>query len=101
MKTASDILAEFGIRLRAERHGNQKTVCPNCSHLRKHKRDPCLSVLIDGEGVFFNCKNCSWKGGKSYDAQSKGGRMVRGACDRSGNRVSYGDLQREARRHWR
>ncbi|MBT7338778.1 MAG: toprim domain-containing protein [Candidatus Jacksonbacteria bacterium] len=40
--------------------GQEKTICPQCSHTRKKKNDPCLSVNID-EGV-WNCHNCSWRG---------------------------------------
>jgi twinkle protein len=41
--------------------GQVKTKCPKCSHDRKKKTDPCLSVNID-EGV-WNCHNCGWTGG--------------------------------------
>ncbi len=41
--------------------GQTKTKCPKCSHDRKKKGEPCLSVNID-EGV-WNCHNCGWKGG--------------------------------------
>jgi hypothetical protein len=66
---------------------------------RRHKSDPCLSVLIDDDGVFFNCKNCGYKGGKSYDAKSKSGNMVRKSGDLSGGRRTFGDLcdQRDVR----
>jgi hypothetical protein len=101
MLSSREILDSFRIAVRAERHGNQKTTCPNCSHLRRHRRDPCLSVLIDNDGVFFNCKNCGWKGGKSYEAQSKSGNMVRNSGDLPGSRRTYGDLQRQARSSWR
>lgn len=40
--------------------GSVKTICPKCSHTRKKRTDPCLSVNID-EGV-YNCHNCGWKG---------------------------------------
>jgi len=40
--------------------GQQKTVCPKCSHTRKHPKDPCLSVNVD-DGV-YKCHNCGWKG---------------------------------------
>lgn len=37
-----------------------KTLCPKCSHARKHKKDKCLSVdIIEG---LFNCHNCDFKG---------------------------------------
>lgn len=37
-----------------------KTICPKCSHTRKHKGDKCLSVDLQ-EGL-FNCHHCSFKG---------------------------------------
>lgn len=98
---ARQILDHFRIKIRAERHGNQKTTCPECSHLRKHKADPCLSVLIDKDGVFFNCKNCGWKGGRTYEFEPGSNGVLRKTGDRSRGRRTYGDLQREARRQWR
>jgi twinkle protein len=59
---ADQLLDEHGIRLRHHRDGNQKLLCPKCSHTRKNRSDPCLSVLIDADGVTWNCKNCEWKG---------------------------------------
>lgn len=54
-----DKLCDLGIRLR-RRSGNEKTVCPKCSHTRRNKTDQCLSVNItNGE---YNCHNCGWKG---------------------------------------
>ena len=44
---------ERGIKLSSVRCGNHKTQCPRCSHTRKKKRDPCLSVTIDQEGVRY------------------------------------------------
>lgn len=41
-------------------NGEQKTTCPKCSHERKNKKDPCLSVNVP-EGI-WNCHNCGWKG---------------------------------------
>src|SRR5688572_20983184 len=40
--------------------GQVKTICPQCSHSRKKKKDPCLSVNID-QGV-WKCYNCNWTG---------------------------------------
>ena len=40
--------------------GQTKVKCPKCSHTRKKKSEPCLSVNID-EGV-WNCHNCGWSG---------------------------------------
>ncbi|WP_069676996.1 toprim domain-containing protein [Formosa sp. Hel1_33_131] len=44
------------INLKNRSNGKVKTVCPACSHNRKNKKDPCLSVSID-QGL-ANCWNC-------------------------------------------
>lgn len=50
---------KYGIDISKVRGG--KTICPNCSHTRKNKIDPCLSV--DKETGLFNChNNCGFKG---------------------------------------
>ncbi len=46
-----DNLARQGIEIRGWREGNHKTTCPKCSATRRKKRDPCLSVTIDGDGA--------------------------------------------------
>ena len=53
-------LTALGIVLKRS-SGVIKTTCPKCSHTRKKKTDPCLSVDID-KGV-YKCHNCDWKGG--------------------------------------
>ena len=50
---------DYGIIINKS-NGQVKTKCPKCSHERKKKSDPCLSVNID-EGI-WNCHNCGWKG---------------------------------------
>lgn len=52
--------SEQGITIKKS-SGQVKTQCPKCSHDRKKKGDPCLSVNID-DGV-WNCHNCGWNGG--------------------------------------
>jgi twinkle protein len=52
---------DFLIDTRGRSSGQIKTLCPKCSHQRKKKHDPCLSVDLD-QGV-WNCHNCGWKGG--------------------------------------
>jgi twinkle protein len=56
-------LLEHRIRLRSYVNGSQKITCPECSHTRRNKADPCLSVTIDDEGVTWLCHHCSWSGG--------------------------------------
>ena len=53
-------LRSLGINVREGQHGNVKVPCPQCSHTRKHKTDPCLSVDVT-EGI-WNCHNCGWSG---------------------------------------
>ena len=45
-----DKLRDLGITL--TRSGKQ--TCPQCSHLRKNKTDPCLSVTYTDEAVLYN-----------------------------------------------
>ena len=55
----------YGIHIKQTK-GQTKTVCPKCSHDRRKKSEPCLSVNID-EGV-WNCHNCGWTGAlKKYN----------------------------------
>ena len=55
-----DKLREYGIQVRHGSRGDVKVLCPKCSHTRKHRSDPCLSVNIE-KGV-WNCHNCDFKG---------------------------------------
>ena len=54
---------DYGIDVDPGRRGEVDTLCPKCSHNRKHenRRHKCLSVNID-KGV-WECHNCHWKGG--------------------------------------
>lgn len=50
------------IDLKGRNSGTVKTTCPNCSHERKKKTDPCLSVNIDkGAAKCHNCEEVSWR----------------------------------------
>lgn len=56
-------LSEHGIILRNRSVGDHKTTCPQCSHQRRNKKDPCLSVTIDDEGgAVWKCHHCDWVG---------------------------------------
>lgn len=53
------LLQELGIDTsKIKKQG--KTTCPKCSHKRKSKKDPCLSVNI--ESGLYRCHNCGWYG---------------------------------------
>ena len=50
------------IELKPGAKGEIKTLCPNCSHTRKKKKDPCLSVNVDkGLAKCWNCEAISIK----------------------------------------
>ena len=53
----------LGIKLKSNANV-QKTKCPKCSHTRKNKSDPCLSVNIE-KGV-YNCHHCNWSGNVKF-----------------------------------
>ena len=62
-------LQDLGIDLRNRSAGQIKTKCPKCSHERKKKNDPCLSVNItDGN---FNCHNCQWHGSVRFKQKTE------------------------------
>jgi len=61
--------SKYGIDLKGKSSGTIKVLCPKCSHTRKNKNDPCLSVDID-RGL-FNCHNCSWHGNANEFVREK------------------------------
>lgn len=61
--------AKLGIETKGKVSGNIKTTCPKCSHTRKKKNDPCLSVNLT-EGL-YNCHNCDFKGNANEFVKEK------------------------------
>lgn len=61
-------LQELGIIVKGN-SGMTKTKCPKCSHERKKKSDPCLSVNLD-KGL-YNCHNCGWAGSVKFKAKAE------------------------------
>jgi len=56
-------LLDYGIKgVDSKMSGQQKTVCPECSHTRKNNpNEKCLSVNVT-DGTWF-CHHCGWTGG--------------------------------------
>ena len=52
---------DYGIDVKGKTFGTVKIPCPKCSHTRKKKTEPCLSVDIGKE--VWNCHHCEWSGG--------------------------------------
>lgn len=54
-------LRDLGIEVKSS--NQYKSICPKCSHERKHKHDPCLSVhREDDHNAWWRCHHCGWKG---------------------------------------
>jgi Protein of unknown function (DUF3631) len=68
MKSAADILHEFGISPPPPGKDRYYTTCPQCSakRSRAHQKAECLGVTITDEGVKFGCNHCDWKGGRRF-----------------------------------
>jgi twinkle protein len=71
MTTLAELLLEQGIRPRDYRDGDHKLLCPRCSHRRKHRKDPCLSLTIERGRAVWKCHRCEWSGG----VRESGGRQ--------------------------
>lgn len=54
------LLHDYGITYKGKWSHEIKTVCPKCSHNRKKKKEPCLSINTDS-GIFI-CHHCQWSG---------------------------------------
>src|SRR5437773_938850 len=73
MAILAERLLESGIRPRSYADGNQKLLCPKCSHTRRNRSDPCLSLTIDGRGATWLCHHCEWRGSVSERAHERAG----------------------------
>lgn len=65
MTEVRELLAEQGIRLKGGYAlGDHKGLCPRCSHTRRKKTDPCLSVTIEADRAVWCCHNhgCGFAG---------------------------------------
>jgi twinkle protein len=84
------LLAE-GIRLPPGSYspGDRKVICPKCSHTRKHRSDPCLSVTIqpDGETAMWMCHNCDWTGASKPGDPDRRRKQRRPAARPQGNAI--------------
>ena len=60
--SAIEELQNLGINLKGRTSGGCKTLCPRCSHLRKKKNDPCLSVDIDSGKYKCHNSDCEFQG---------------------------------------
>jgi twinkle protein len=69
--TIAERLLEQGIRPRRFGDGEQKMTCPRCSHDRRNKTDPCLSLKIDAETAIWRCHHCGWGGGTGPEREQE------------------------------
>lgn len=77
MSEVTRALAERGIRIPNANDGQHRTTCPQCSHTRKKKNDPCLSVNIADVGARFFCHHCGFEGGVGGEREMRPRRVYR------------------------
>lgn len=58
-------IADLGIEVQKIRSDQGQTTCPKCSHTRKKKKDPCLSVNISNGA--YCCHHCGWQGNVRFE----------------------------------
>ncbi len=100
MATVADKLREHGIALRRDGEGNRKTTCPRCSHTRKNRKDPCLSVTVTSNHAVWHCHHCGWSGAVYEDNahDDEAFRNRRRFRKREGNqRIDLGTARRRLR----
>jgi putative DNA primase/helicase len=74
MKTADEILHEYGIAPPPPGKQRYYTTCPQCSanRSRAHQKAACLGVTVKGDGVKWGCNHCLWTGGGYYNGKING-----------------------------
>jgi hypothetical protein len=75
LRTASDILAGFGLPPPPPGRGRYYSICPQCSPTRSstaHRKSMCLGITIDAKGVKFGCNHCGWTGGALFETKANG-----------------------------
>lgn len=65
----------------------QKVICPKCSHTRKNKKDPCLSINLE-KGV-YNCHNCGWSGNVKFKEKKEFVKPPKAQTDLSDRTISW------------
>jgi len=59
-RSIKELFSDIGVITR-KNSGGDKVLCPKCSHTRKNKKDPCLSIDLDTGD--YNCHNdCGFRG---------------------------------------
>ena len=104
MTTVLAGLSDNGIRLRSYAPGDHKCLCPKCSHTRKKKNDPCLSVTIGpcqlkhgalpADEAIWNCHNCEFSGSTLHGTQHRGIELGGKARNKP---LDFGDARRRLR----
>ncbi len=77
--------------------GEEKTLCPKCSHNREKSSDPCLSVNHD-EGVCY-CHHCSWTACLSNDKGSNHDNIIYPYHDEDGT-LLYQKVRAFPKKFW-
>src|SRR5262245_6308999 len=74
MKTADEILHEYGIAPPPPGKQRYYTTCPQCSanRSRAHQKAACLGVSVKDDGVTWGCNHCLWRGGGYYNGKING-----------------------------
>jgi len=69
MRSASEILRQFGLPPPPPGSHRYYVKCPKCSASRKtaaHRAEKKLGITIESDCVSFGCNHCGWKGGAKF-----------------------------------
>ena len=78
MKTATEILQQYGLHPPSTAPGDYATTCPQCSHKRKtqNQKKKCLGIHIDTKSACWRCNHCGWSGPEKGSGNGRGDERV-------------------------
>jgi hypothetical protein len=104
MKTAAEILSEYGFPPPPVGATRYYLTCPRCSKSRKpmHRKAKCLGINITPDGVNFGCSHCGWTGGGYYNGFGKQTDPIIATYDYhdESGRVLFQKVRTAAKRFW-
>jgi putative DNA primase/helicase len=102
MKSAAEILREFGLPPPPNGADRFYTTCPKCSATRskEHQKSECLGISVENDGVKFGCNHCGWKGGGFFNGKDKDPVVANYIYEDESGNVLFRKVRTAAKKFW-